>query len=734
MSFDLDQLYNLLPAIYRIQDIERGDKPLKALLSVIADSIQVLEEDLSQLYDDQFIETCQEWVVPYIGDLVSYSTPHDVLARSPRVEVANTISYRRRKGTATMLEQLARDVTAWSVHVVEFFKLLAQSQHVNRVRLDTTSPDLRKRTALEHLNTPFDTLVHTADVRSIAMGRGRYNIPNIGIFVWRLNSYSLTNSPAVKVDNYRYLFNPLGTTLQLFSHPQVEQDVTQLSGQKNVAMPITRSMLTSYLDDYYGVDKSILLTINGRQYTSDLIEAADLSDAKDSNGNPMKDDADNTVWANAPREKIAIDPVLGRIAFPRGRGKRMPKNVQVTCYYGFSAEMGGGEYSRVDSFTRIDPFTTQVLAIERVPVPDGTIAKALTNLNGSGVVEITGSGRFSESPSMYAPANAFVELRAAERCRPLLVLTNDAAKTDNPVTPELSISGEEGATVVLNGLVISSGRLHVSGNLSRLVLRHCTLVPGLAASDDGSKRNESQPKVVESESESEEVKRNRRGETVVTEREDIHVEIDRYSPQVSVIVEAPAVAVELDHCIVGGLRVVESAQVQITNSIVDATSQHAIAYCGLDETTAGAPLHVENSTLIGQVHTSLMELASNTIFLARRTGGERAPVQVARRQSGCVRYSYLPARSRVPRLYYCQPVDEQAAEWVHPQFTSLRYGDPGYCQLSRRTANEIRRGADDESEMGAFHDLYQPQRETNLALRLKEYLRFTLEAGVYYLN
>lgn len=734
MSFDLEQLYSLLPAVYRIQHIEQGDQPLKALLSVVADSVQVLEEDLAQLYDDQFIETCQEWVVPYIGDLVSYQTAHDVLPQSLRVEVANTISYRRRKGTATILEQLARDVTGWSVHVVEFFKLLAQSQHMNRVRLDTTSPDLRKSVALEHLNTPFDTLVHTADVRSIAMGRGRYNIPNIGIFVWRLNAYALTNSPGVKVDNYRYLFNPLGTTLQLFSHPQVEQDVTQLSGQQNVAMPITRSMLTSYLDDYYGVDKSILLTVNGRQLTSDLIESADLSDAKDSDGNPVMDDADNTVWANMPRKKIAIDPLLGRIAFPRGRGKLMPENVQVSCYYGFSAEIGGGEYSRVDSFTRIDPFTTQVLPVERVPVPDGTIAKALANLAGSGVVEITGSGRCSESPSIYAPANSFVELRAAERCRPLLVLTNDAAKTDNPVTPELSISGEEGATVVLNGLVISAGRLHVSGNLSRLILRHCTLVPGLVASDDCSKKDESQPTVVESERASEEVKRNKRGETVFTEREDIHVEIDRYSPQVSVIIEAPAITIELDHCIVGGLRVVESAFVQITNSIVDATSQHAIAYCGLDETTAGAPLHVENSTLIGQVHTSLMELASNTIFLARRSGEERAPVHVARRQSGCVRYSYLPARSRVPRLYHCQPVDEQAAKWVHPQFTSLCYGSPGYCQLSRRTANEIRRGADDESEMGAFHDLYQPQRETNLALRLKEYLRFTLETGVFYLS
>jgi hypothetical protein len=34
--------------------------------------------------------------------------------------------------------------------------------------------------------------------------------------------------------------------------------------------------------------------------------------------------------------------------------------------------------------------------------------------------------------------------------------------------------------------------------------------------------------------------------------------------------------------------------------------------------------------------------------------------------------------------------------------------------------------------MGAFHDLYQPQRERNLRVRLDEYLRFGLEAGVFY--
>src|SRR5262249_22656726 len=69
MSFDTERLYELLPAFYRVRDAEQGE-PLKALLSVIAEQVAVLEEDLAQLYDDQFIETCAEWVVPYIGDLV----------------------------------------------------------------------------------------------------------------------------------------------------------------------------------------------------------------------------------------------------------------------------------------------------------------------------------------------------------------------------------------------------------------------------------------------------------------------------------------------------------------------------------------------------------------------------------------------------------------------------------------------------------------------------------------
>ena len=67
---------------------------------------------------------------------------------------------------------------------------------------------------------------------------------------------------------------------------------------------------------------------------------------------------------------------------------------------------------------------------------------------------------------------------------------------------------------------------------------------------------------------------------------------------------------------------------------------------------------------------------------------------------------------------------------MRPQFTSLRYGNPAYLQLARRSAVEIRTGADDESEMGAYHHRHQPQRESNLQQALDEYLRFGREAGV----
>jgi hypothetical protein len=235
------------------------------------------------------------------------------------------------------------------------------------------------------------------------------------------------------------------------------------------------------------------------------------------------------------------------------------------------------------------------------------------------------------------------------------------------------IDGAAHSEVTLNGLLIAGGAIRVTGGLRTLRLRHCTLVPA-------------------------------------------------NSP--SLFADLPDVTIEIDHCIVGGLRIHERANVSITDSIVDATDPTAAAIASANGAAASGTLQIADSTVIGTVHTLELRLASNSIFMS--------DVRSEKKQEGCVRFCYLPLTSVVPRRYRCQPESDDQALRLRPQYTSLRYGDPGYGQLALRTAAEIRTGADDEAEMGAFHELHEPQRETNLRVRLDEYLRFGLEAGIFY--
>jgi hypothetical protein len=498
MSFDLESLYKLLPAIYRILDIEQSESrfpdqpqdtgeesfrlPLRALLEVIAQQIGILDENLAQLYDDQFIETCAEWVIPYIGDLIGYQTPRRTPSLSQRSEVGNTIAYRSRKGTAVLMEQLVQDVTGWSTHIVEYFQLLAATQHINRPRLSNSLVNLGQPEDLEWLGTPFETQAHTADVRNMTFGRPSYNLLGIGIFLWRLTAYPLTGAPAARAfsnDPRRYLFSPLGNNMQLFSLPQQEEKPRQLSGLQAVAIPISRSMLQRFPDDYYGAGKSLLLTLieNHRHINIPLhrITFSALSDSRDSDGNLMRGADGSPTWQNMPEDRIAIDPILGRIAFPGNEDPPAEGQVYTSFHYGFSADTGGGEYQRATTFTQ------GLRTIERVSERHSkTIQEALNALKTlrthaqGGVVEITDSGTYRESPEIRATGNQRIELRAADFNRPMLAL--QAAKG----IPELLVQGEECAEVILNGLVIGNGPLRVTGKLGKLTLRHCTLVPGLS--------------------------------------------------------------------------------------------------------------------------------------------------------------------------------------------------------------------------------------------------------------
>ena len=71
---------------------------------------------------------------------------------------------------------------------------------------------------------------------------------------------------------------------------------------------------------------------------------------------------------------------------------------------------------------------------------------------------------------------------------------------------------------------------------------------------------------------------------------------------------------------------------------------------------------------------------------------------------------------------------------VVPQFRSQRYTTPHYLRLADDGCEEIRRGASDRSAMGVYHDLYEPQREANLAARLQEYVPAGTDAGILFVD
>ena len=417
-----DRLYELLPAIHRIRDAEQG-YPLRELLAVIAEQVAAMEENLEQLYDDQFIETCAPWVAPYIGDLIGYRTLHGVVPNvaSPRADVANTIRYRRRKGTASMLEQLARDVTGWPARAVEFFQLLGWTQNMNHLRTSAHyAPDLRNWETLQQRDTAFDTIAHTVDVRRISTGAPRHNIANIGLYLWRVRALPLTRSPAVADlsigGGLRFRFNPLGVDMALYNTPETEVEISHLAEPRNVPMPLARRWLKAHLDDYYGLGKSLWLELDGNPpqlIARNNIRICDLSDIKDGGGNVI-------AWAHQPAAgsgRVAIDPVLGRIAFADAPAS----TPLVNFHYGHTIAIGGGEYERGDPAVPITPVQT---------VHGGAaLQPALNTVQNGGTVEVLDSRRYVETLSITVNAGKTVVLRAVNGARPLLVAGGDIALT-----------------------------------------------------------------------------------------------------------------------------------------------------------------------------------------------------------------------------------------------------------------------------------------------------------------
>jgi hypothetical protein len=708
-------------------------------------------------------------------------------ALTPRRDIANAVRSRRRKGTLALLEEIARDAAGWPGRVVEFFRLLTVTQNLNYPRPGLGGTvSLRSGRNLDRLSSAaaaFDQIAHTADLRAPGwtppVGRG--SLPGVGLFIWRLRAYSVTRSRAEQLEEvgpYAHTFSVLGNNTQLYTKPQPEPDSNHIAGPLNLPVPITRrefedrspaeqaqadpntrqpvySMASA---DYYGLDKSLAVwapdwPVRGapQPIPREMVIPANLKD-----------------WTyRTPRDHISIDPELGRIAFPLGQ---LPKaGVSVSYYYGFAAAIGGGEYDRPLLESAPGAGGDVLLRVGRDrPGADDTITAAYNRWRAmdprprSAVIEIIDSGVYTEPLDVTLDENESLQIRAANHARPVIRLLDYVVDRPDP----FRISGAAGSRLTLDGLLITGRGVAVfapepviesapraaasrepdqrSGgkrrrkdrdyaeeepadaettgaaqpptrDLCAITIRHCTLVPGWGLDNDCDPLRPAEP---------------------------------------SLELHDTGAHVRIQHSILGAIRVYadraarDPLRIDISDSILDSAGGHDCdhpeceAIGAPDGLAAFAILDMRRCTVFGRVFVDAIALAENSIFTGL--------LRVARKQTGCLRFCSVVPGSRTPPRYECQPdkaitalglaasdPDRQHQEAmealrVRPQFMSTRYSTPNYARLSDDGPLEIARGADDESAMGAFHDLYEPQRTALLELRLQEFTPAGMDGVLIY--
>lgn len=713
-------LYPLLPGFHRQSDANAGE-PLRALLAVLERELRLVDASISQSYENWFIETCEEWVVPYIAELLAVKRLPTVGSASfnQRTYVANILAYRRRKGATSLLSQLTSDLSGWTARIVEYFRLVATAQHLTLPKQKQGPVELRSSQALRRLGGPFDTLSHVAELRNIPRHSGRYNLPSVGLFLWRLRSYRVPTAVAgvfpEDVTGRKYTFDPLGREVPLFNpdrtQPNAEpQEWDVPAALKSAVLKEDLKLLSKTPVpplNYFGADPVVRIYVNG---STTPIQPAQILIASLEPWSAPFDMAGNY--------KLAIDPERGRILFSNYAYPGTPPltKVEVSYNYGFSCDMGGGPYDRLDPAVALPAPNLAVSSRSLPPGGKATLLEAITALDALTsppspfVIEIQDSERYAFPERLKVPANVQLIIRAANLQRPSFVLAASTQPAASP--PASSVSGvvmENNASLSLDGLLIGSGILRVyAGDNNKLSLRHTTLVPTADATSPV-----------------------------------------RPSPSVQLMQATSAFSLSVERCITGSLILFDPASSTVlpstltaADSIVDGVSTASLTLSAFSAT-------LERCTILGRTAANLMPLASDCIF----TG----VVQVTRTQPGCVRFCYVPSIepdspmpptssfSITPPRYRCQPdgalADKQTRaerqalrDLLKPSFTSTSCGQPGYAQLSFLTSHQIRRGGSDGSEQGAFFALHQPLREGNLTAALQEFLRFGYEAGVFFLN
>jgi len=722
MSAPPSPIYSLLPAVFRTRDAGIGG-PLQALFQVLEAQYALVQDNVRQLYDDQFIETCAPWVIPYIGQLIGYSTVYTAALTSPdsRAEVANTIGYRRRKGTLVALEQITHDVSGRTTMGVEEFQRLVTTLSLRDVRpRNYATALLRYGPDWEDQDGPFTRLNRTIDVRNIAPrarmpvspdptplditlhGGGRFNIPEIAVWMWRWSNRQVVTAPAFDLGGGGYFFSALGGPVPLFqSVPAEPAPFARLITESDVPEPIS---LTRFRRDPGGFyPGSMELIADGVPVPRSRIVCANLSQP-----------------CAVRTGKIAIDPERGRIQYA-GSGVAIPKDLRVSYNYGSPAEIGGGPYDRTPNIVQPGTAPNPVFANQSNPFlaivgsPQyPTLESAVKDWNklppnSAGTIvlprfecysiDLTGPNAIQiPAESLLLIASATLTAKNVPEWKESCVTLRGNIEIDAP-PPTI---GQDGLALPAGQVQISgvwlSGQIALGGYDACVQVSDSTLIPGIALTPQGDPAHPDQASVTASAA----------------------------NPPLGM-------TLVLNRVISGPVTLPSTCFARIWGSILDAGTPYCPAYSGPDWSSPGASLHIEDSTVVGRVWAQAMPLASNTIFYARlgRLDPWKAAVWSVQVQSGCVRFCWVPAGSITPRRYQCLPPDAASQPALEPKFVTLRFVLPGYCLLSGDTPVAIWKGADNGSQMGVFYQIQETEAVANIQIRSAEYMPANLQRGVF---
>jgi hypothetical protein len=661
-AFYTEHLWALLPEVYRTSDSDDPERPgpMREIVERLGVQIAVTRRHIDRTRDDQFIETCDDWLIPYLGDLLATQPVSGLDARARRLDVANTIYYRRRKGTVGLIEELAANVTNWNARAVEFFRRLSRTRHafdpaigsdrgaavIDGVRgtLSGTPSggfaDLRHAGAAQSTASAFDEYSHLADMRQGRSLTGWHNIPKLGIFLWRLRSFAERNTTPVAVAGCpgQFSFDPTGRERPLFARDSRDRaaygDTWVTPDQWMLPGRITAELLAREAAALY----------------PDSLAVADVTTA----GETLLD-----------LTAVAIDPERGRFreAAPPAPGAHR----RVRYCHGFASAIGAGPYERASARVTASPGAVVIVrdgdsrlqnALAALP-PAAEAVVIADSLTYTAVADLTGIARFRLGAGQ------------AERA---VVRVDGGAWT---------FTGGPRASLALDGLLVSGMDVVLRGTFDDVTLTSMTLDPGEDVAPDGT-----MPQAVD-------------GRDLRPARLWIEGAVDRLVIGRSIIGPIATRA--------GGAV----ASIAVRDSIV-----HAVRTSPADVPRAiacpGASLDLDRVTVIGRIGARHISV-SESILCGDAVAEDN--------QHGCVRFSAATAASVLHQPYESVTIAERAGIFVTVRYGQPEYAQLSLlADREVLGGGSIREGAQNGGEMGAFWRESYALKERGLRAKLDEYM------------